>query len=42
MGTHKNVIQGAIISGIAVVGALGNGAGNALIGIAAHVLFLLF
>lgn len=38
MGTHQNVIQGAIVLTPAVIGALGNGAGNALVGsaIATH------
>ena len=41
MGAHQDSIQGAVVFGIAVVSALLNGAFDALICLAAHVVFLL-
>ena len=36
MGTHQDPLQGAVVSAVAVVCALRNGALDALVGIAAH------
>ena len=41
MGTHKNAVQRAKICFIAMVGALMNGAFDALVGMTVHDLFLL-
>ena len=41
MSTHQDMIQGAIVRGITMVSALRNGTGNALVGVAAHFIFLL-
>ena len=41
VGAHQNPIQGAVIFGIAVIGTLLDGAFDALIGLAAHGVFLL-
>ena len=37
MSAHHDMVQRAIVCGIAVIGTLLNGAGNALIGIVVHV-----
>ena len=42
MGTNKDAIQRAVVSLIAVVGALGNGTLDTLIRFAIHFGFLLF
>ena len=42
MGTHLDLVQRAVIRGIAVVSALLNGACDALVCIAVHCRFLLF
>ena len=41
MGTHQDPLQGAVVSAVAVVCALGNGALDALVGMTVHVFFLL-
>ena len=41
MGTHLNLFQGAVVCIVAVVSALGNGAGDAFISVTAHGSFLL-
>jgi hypothetical protein len=41
MGAHLNVLQRAVILGVTVIGALLNGAGDALVCVVIHVLFLL-
>ena len=42
MGTYGDLLQRAVIGIIAMVRALGNSAGNALVGMTAHRRFLLF
>ena len=42
VGAHQNAVQSAVICVGAVVGALLNGAFNALVSLAIHSLFLLF
>ncbi len=42
VGTHQNALQGAVVFGVAVVGTLLHGALYALVGMAAHLRFLLF
>ena len=42
MGANQDPLQRAEVSAVAMMGALGYGALNALIGIAAHVIILLF
>jgi len=42
MGTHQNAVQGAVVLGVAVIGTLLHGALYALVGMAAHLRFLLF
>ena len=41
MGAHLNVLQRAVVLGVTVIGALLNGAGDALVCVAIHILFLL-
>jgi hypothetical protein len=41
MGTHLDLLQRAVVGIVAVVSALRNGAGNALVGVTAHGSFLL-
>ena len=41
MGAHQDPLQRAVVGIVAVVGALRNGAGNALVGVTAHGSFLL-
>ena len=41
VGTHQNLVQRAVIFGVAMVGAGLDGAFDALVSIAVHVLFLL-
>ena len=41
MGTHQDLIQGAVVLALAVVCALLNGAFDGLVCIAIHVFFLL-
>ena len=41
VGAYQDAVQRAIVLGIAVISALLNGAFDALVGIAVHVLFLL-
>ena len=41
MGTDLDLVQGAVIGLVAVIGALGNGAGDALVHVA-HDVYLLF
>ena len=41
VGTHQNLVQGAVVFGVAVIGAGLNGAFDALVCITVHVLFLL-
>ena len=36
MGTHQDLVQGAVVFALAVVGALGNGALHALVGMTVH------
>ena len=42
MGAHQDLVQGAVVLTLAVVCALLNGAFDALVGIAVHIVFLLF
>ena len=42
MRTNQDLVQGAVVCAVAVVGALGNGALDALVYIAVHFLFLLY
>lgn len=42
VGAHQDSIQGAEVCAFAVVSTLGNSALDALVGIAVHLLFLLF
>ena len=42
VGTHQNLVQGAVVFGVAVIGAGLNGAFDALISMAIHSRFLLF
>ena len=42
MGTHEDPLQRAEVGILAMVGALGDGALNALVSMAAHSHFLLF
>jgi hypothetical protein len=42
MGAHLNVLQRAVVLGVTVIGALLNGAGDALVGVGVHLQFLLF
>ena len=37
VGTHLDAIQGAVVLGVAVIGALLDGAGDALVGVTVHV-----
>ena len=41
MGAHLDLFQGAVVGVVAVVSALGNSAGDALVGVTAHGSFLL-
>jgi hypothetical protein len=41
MGAHLNVIQRAVVLGVTVIGALLNGAGDALVCVAIHSFILL-
>ena len=41
MGAHQDPVQGAVVGAVAVVGALGNGALDALVGVAIHRIDLL-
>ena len=41
MGTHLDLVQRAVVLSVAVVSALGHGAGDALVCVTAHVHFLL-
>lgn len=41
MGAHLNVLQRAVVLGVTVIGALLNGAGDALVCVVIHVLSLL-
>ena len=42
VGAHQDTVQGAVVLGVAVIGALLNGAGDALVGVAVHTHVLLF
>ena len=42
VGAHQDAVQGAVVLGVAVIGAGLDGAFDALVGMAVHVLFLLF
>ena len=42
VGAHHDLIQRTVVLGVAVIGALADGAGDTLVGVAVHTIYLLF